>query len=115
MTRKAAATVRRPGLRIAPAINTSTCCQVGLVKAWLNGSIQAAKLRRPTPARIRPPNPIGERLDRIESAANPWGDHKGFNNHEPSENGQSRADNSSAAGNGPVTAKLCKTAICNNG
>ena len=42
MTRKAAATVRRPGLRIAPAINTSTCCHVGVVKTWLNGCIQVA-------------------------------------------------------------------------
>ena len=83
--------MRRPGLRIAPAINTSTCCQVGVVKAWLNGSIQAASLSCRMPARIRPPNPIGERLDRIESAANPWCDHKGFNGHAPSKNGQSRA------------------------
>ena len=44
---------------------------VGLVKPCLNGSIQAASLGRPTPA-ICPPNPIGDRLDRIESAANPW-------------------------------------------
>src|SRR4051812_14796376 len=76
---------------MAPAINTNTCCQVGLVKPCLNGSIQAASLGPPTPA-IRPPNPIGERLDRIEAAANPWCDHKGFNSHAPSENGQSRAE-----------------------
>src|SRR5947209_19287132 len=72
---------------MAPAINTNTCCHVGLVKPCRNGSIQAASLGRPTPA-IRPPNPIGERLDRIESAANPWCDHKGFNSDAPSENGQ---------------------------
>src|SRR3954453_17771773 len=82
---------------MAPAINTNTCCHVGLVKPCLNGSIQAASLARPTPA-IRPPNPIGERLDRIESAANPWCDHKGFKNDAPSENGQSRADVIAPAG-----------------
>src|SRR5947209_1564223 len=75
---------------MAPAINTNTCCHVGLVKPCRNGSIQAASLGRPTPA-IRPPNPIGKRLDRIESAANPWCDHKGFNSDAASENGQSRA------------------------
>jgi hypothetical protein len=90
LTRKAAATVRRPGLRMAPAINTNTCCHVGLVKLCGNGFIQPASLARPTPA-IRPPNPVGERLDPIESAANPWCDHKGFNSHAWSENGQSRA------------------------
>jgi len=43
-TRRAAATVRRPGIRTAPTIRTSTCCHVGAVKAALNGSIQEPNL-----------------------------------------------------------------------
>src|ERR1700733_4960406 len=42
MTRRADATVRRPGTRIAPIIRTSTCRQVGAVNAPRKGCIQAA-------------------------------------------------------------------------
>src|SRR5512132_577027 len=44
MTRKAAATVRRPGVRMAPAISTSTCGHVGAVKPAMNGCIQPSNL-----------------------------------------------------------------------
>src|SRR5215218_7106497 len=37
MTRSAEATVRRPGTRIAPITSTSTCSQVGAVKASRKG------------------------------------------------------------------------------
>src|SRR5215211_4664540 len=37
MTRSAEATVRRPGTRIAPMTSTSTCSQVGAVKASRKG------------------------------------------------------------------------------
>lgn len=40
VTRKAASTVRLPGLRMAPVVSPSTGCQVGAVKAELNGFIQ---------------------------------------------------------------------------
>jgi hypothetical protein len=75
----------------APRLLASySACALGHKACWEGFSVLYRRApRRPTPARIRPPNPIGERLDRIESAANPWCDHKGFNSRARSENGQS--------------------------
>src|SRR6516162_9943598 len=82
--RRAAATVRRPGVRMAPTISTSTCCQVGAVKPCWNGCIHAASLvgasrLKPVPAIYSPESAPGERLGRAESAANPLIDHIRFN------------------------------------
>src|SRR3954462_14048627 len=44
MTRNAEATVRRPGTRIAPITSTSTCSQVGAVKASRKGCRNVTKL-----------------------------------------------------------------------
>src|SRR4051794_19882577 len=44
MTRSAEATVRRPGTRIAPITSTSTCSQVGAVKASRKGCRKVTKL-----------------------------------------------------------------------
>ncbi len=79
---------------MASAINTSACRQVGVVNAWLNGSIQAANFSCPIPARLPTSIPridAGEKLDAIRSAANPRCDHKRFNAQTASKNGQSRA------------------------
>src|SRR3954462_10554271 len=44
MTRSAEATVRRPGTRIAPITSTSTCSQVGAVKASRKGRRNITRL-----------------------------------------------------------------------
>jgi hypothetical protein len=43
MMLKAEATVRRPGARMAPAISTSTVCQVAAVKEIAKGENQRAR------------------------------------------------------------------------
>ena len=68
---------------------------VVIVKARLNGAIQADNLVGAAPHELPPafvPRiDLGRRLARIRSAANPRLNHKGFNSPVTTENGQSRA------------------------
>jgi hypothetical protein len=83
MTRKAAATVRRPGVRMAPAISTSTCGHVGAVKPAMNGCIQPSNLsgmvRAEYVSDICPRIDASERLADGESRANPRRNHMRVN------------------------------------
>src|SRR3954471_19434978 len=62
MTRKAEATARRPGTRIAPITSTSTYSQVGAVKASRNGCIKA----------VRPVGTVCSVASAIHSLPNRW-------------------------------------------
>jgi len=53
MMLSAAVTVRRPGVRMAPLIRTSTCCQVGRVKWMANAAIHWARLLGPREGDMR--------------------------------------------------------------
>src|SRR6187397_2256671 len=83
MTRKAAATVRRPGVRMAPAISTSTCGHVGAVKPAMNGCIQPSNClawcARSMYLTSVPEIDASERLADGESRANPRRNHMRVN------------------------------------